>query len=102
MRRMEANRLEVATTAAVTESLAGHLSYLDEEVARTEQMIRSHLNSHPGLRGQRDLLLSIPGIGETTAAKLLAEIMDVTLYASAKQLAAFAGLAPHCTSPAVA
>ncbi|HEY0101164.1 MAG TPA: transposase [Pyrinomonadaceae bacterium] len=58
-------------------------------------MLRSHLDSHPGLRGQRDLLLSIPGIGETTAPKLLAEIMDVTLYASAKQLAAFAGLAPR-------
>jgi transposase len=95
MRQMEVNRLEVAVTEAVTESLAGHLAYLDEEVARTEQMIRSHLDSHPDLRGQRDLLLSIPGIGETTAAKLLSEIMDVRLYASAKQLAAFAGLAPR-------
>lgn len=95
MRQMEANRLEVAATGAVTESLAGHLAYLDEEVARTEELIHSHIDSHPGLRGQRDLLLSIPGIGETTAARLLAEIMDVKLYASARQLAAFAGLAPR-------
>src|SRR5215207_5680876 len=95
MRQMEANRLEVAATAAVSESLAGHLAYLDEEIARTEQMIRSHIDSHPGLRGRRDLLLSIPGIGETTTAKLLAEIMDVKLYESARQLAAFAGLAPR-------
>lgn len=95
MRQMEANRLEVAATAAVSESLAGHLAYLDEEVAGTEQLIRAHIDSHPGLRGQRDLLLSIPGIGETTAAKLLAEIMDVKLYESARQLAAFAGLAPR-------
>ena len=58
-------------------------------------LIRSHIDSHPGLKGQRDLLLSIPGIGETTAAKLLAEIMDVKLYESARQLAAFAGLAPR-------
>jgi transposase len=95
MRQMEANRLEVAATGAVGESLAGHLSYLDEEVAKTEKLIRSHIGSHPDLSGQRDLLVSIPGIGETTAVKLLAEIMDVTLYASAKQLAAFAGLAPR-------
>ncbi len=95
MRQMEANRLEVAATAAVSESLAGHLAYLDAEIARTEQMIRSHIDSHPGLRGQRDLLLSIPGIGETTAAKLLAEVMDVKLYEGARQLAAFAGLAPR-------
>jgi transposase len=95
MRRMESNRLEVAATATVRESLAGHLAYLDEEIARTEKLIRSHIDSHPGLRGQRDLLLSIPGIGETTAAKLLAEVMDVKLYESARQLAAFAGLAPR-------
>lgn len=95
MRGMEANRLEVAATAAVTESLSEHLAFLDREVARTEGLIRSHIDSHPGLRGQRDLLVSIPGIGETTAAKILGEIMDVKLYESARQLAAFAGLAPR-------
>lgn len=95
MRQMEANRLEVAATAAVKESLAGHLTYLDAEVAKTEELIRAHLDAQPGLRAQRDLLLSIPGIGETTAAKLLSEIVDVKLYESARQLAAFAGLAPR-------
>jgi len=95
MRQMEANRLEVAATAAVTESLAEHLAFLDREVARTEGLIRSHIDTHPGLRGQRDLLVSIPGIGATTAAKILGEIMDVKLYESARQLAAFAGLAPR-------
>jgi transposase len=95
MRQMEANRLEVAGTQSVRESLAEHLAYLDAEVARTQQLIRSHIDSHPGLKGQRDLLLSIPGIGETTAAKLLSEIMGVKLYRSARQLAAFAGLAPR-------
>jgi len=96
MRQMEANRLEVAAGAeAVRESLTGHIAFLDAEIARTEGQIRGHIDSHPGLRGQRDLLLSIPGIGETTAAKLLAEIMDVKLYESARQLAAFAGLAPR-------
>src|SRR5215210_7628146 len=95
MRQMEENRLGVAATAAVKESLAGHLAFLDEEIARTEALIRSHIDSHPGLKGQRDLLVSIPGIGATTAAKLLGELMDVKLYESARQLAAFAGLAPR-------
>jgi len=96
MRQLEANRLEVAPgAAAVKESLVGHLAFLDEEIARTEGLIRSHIGSHPGLREQRDLLLSIPGIGSTTAAKLLGEILDVKRYESARQLAAFAGLAPR-------
>ena len=36
MRQMEANRLEVAGTQAVKESLSGHVAYLDEEIARTQ------------------------------------------------------------------
>ncbi len=41
------------------------------------------------------MLDSIPGIGLTTAAVLLAEIVDVTQYRSARQVAAFAGLVPR-------
>jgi transposase len=96
MRQMEANRLDVTAGAeAVRSSLVEHLAFLDAEIARTERLIRSHIDRHPGLRGQRELLLTIPGIGETTAAKILGEIMDVKLYESARQLAAFAGLAPR-------
>ena len=95
MRQMEVNRLEVAGTEAVKESLLEHLAFLDEEVAKTERLIRTHINHHRGLLEQRDLLLSIPGIGSTTAAKLLSEILDVKLYKSARQLAAFAGLVPR-------
>lgn len=96
MRQMEANRLDVASGAgAVRESLLGHLAFLDQEIARTEGLVRAHIDRHSGLRGQRDLLLSIPGIGDTTAAKLLGEVLDVKLYEGARQLAAFAGLAPR-------
>lgn len=96
MRQMEANRLEVAgDTTAVRASLVGHLAFLDEDIAATEKLIRTHIGSYPGLHERRGLLLTIPGIGETTAAKLLGEIMDVQLYKSARQLAAFAGLAPR-------
>ena len=41
------------------------------------------------------LLDSIPGSGETTAALLLAEIVDVAQYKSARQVAAYAGLVPR-------
>lgn len=95
MRQMEENRLGVAAAAPVKESLSQHIAFLDEEIAKTEALIRSAIDSHPGLRHQRELLVSIPRIGETTAAKILGEIMDVKLYESARQLAAFAGLAPR-------
>lgn len=96
MRQMESNRLEAGVTASpVKESLLEHLKFLDQEIAHTEGLLRDHLDQHPTLREQRELLISIPGIGETTAAKLLAEILDVKLYKSARQLAAFAGLVPR-------
>jgi transposase len=96
MRQMEANRLEAGVTASpVRESLTEHIAFLDEEIERTESLIRDHIDQHPTLRDQRELLVSIPGIGETTAAKLLAEMLDVKLYKSARQLAAFAGLVPR-------
>ena len=57
--------------------------------------IREHIEQHPGLKEQRDLLQSIPGIGAATAAVLLAELGDVTRFDSAKKAVAFAGLCPR-------
>lgn len=96
MHQMEINRMAAGVTAAaVRESLTEHIGFLEQEMTRTEKLIRDHIDNHPSLREQRDLLLSIPGIGDTTAAKLLGEMMDVKLYRSARQLAAFAGLVPR-------
>jgi len=96
MHQMEVNRLAAGVSAEpVRESLAQHIAFLDQEIKRTTDLIRQHIDQHPTLREQRELLVSIPGIGETTAAKLLAEMLDVKLYKSARQLAAFAGLVPR-------
>jgi transposase len=96
MQQMEINRLEAGISAQeVRASLEAHLVFLALEIARTEKLIRSAIDDHPSLREQRELLISIPGIGETTAARFLAEILDVKLYKSARQLAAFAGLVPR-------
>jgi transposase len=96
MHQMEVNRLEAGVSAeTVRDSLTEHIAFLDEEIKRTTALIRQHIDQHPTLREQRELLISIPGIGDTTAAKLLAEMLDVKLYKSARQLAAFAGLVPR-------
>jgi transposase len=96
MRTMEQNRLSSGVTVeAVRESVEGHLSYLAEQIGRTGALIRDHTERHPGLRRQRELLDSIPGIGEATAAVLLAEVPDIKEYASARPVAAFAGLVPR-------
>lgn len=96
MRVMEENRLSSGITVeAVRASVEEHLSYLNEQIRRTEELIRTHINNHPTLKRQSQLLDSIPGIAETTAALLLSEITDIKQYRSARQVAAYAGLVPR-------
>ena len=96
MRVAEQNRLEaIIVVEAVRSSVEEHIAYLDRQIEQTRAAIRQHVNSHPGLRRQSELLDSIPGIAETTAATLLAEITDITQYQSARQVAAYAGLVPR-------
>jgi len=96
MRVAEENRLSSGISIdAVRYSLEEHIAYLIKEIKQTEKMIREHINNHPDLKEQSDLLDSIPGIGQTTAALLLAEIVNIKQYKSARQVAAYAGLVPR-------
>lgn len=95
MRTQEANRLAAGPLVdAVHTSITTVLATLDAEIAAVQQQIRDHFQQHPGLHAQRDLLTSIPGIGNATAAVLLAELFDKP-YGSARQAAAFAGVVPR-------
>lgn len=96
MRVAEENRLSSGVTvAAVRTSVEEMILHLKEQIARTEKLIRKHIDQHPGLQQQSKLLNSIPGIANTTAAVLLAEVPDIKQYRSARQVAAFAGLVPR-------
>ena len=91
----ERNRLSVPGLAeAVRASLTRVLGALEDEIKRIEEQISDHIDQHPGLREKRDLLESIPGIGQATAHTLLSE-MAATSFQSARQLAAYAGLVPQ-------
>ena len=96
MRVMEENRLSsIITVDSVRASVEELLTHLNTQIKRTEELIRTHINLHPGLKQQSRLLDSIPGIAETTAALLLSEITDIKQYRSARQVAAYAGLVPR-------
>jgi transposase len=66
MRVAEENRLcSGITVELVRQSVQAHLAYLNQEIQRTEELIRHQINNHPGLKQQSQLLDSIPGIAET-------------------------------------
>lgn len=92
-RDQERNRAQMpGVVAPVEQSIADHVAHLDQQIDALEQQIRSHINRYPDLREKRDLLITIPGIGEKTVATLLAEVPDMDQFQNAKQIAAYAGL----------
>jgi transposase len=96
IRQQEHNRLQAGvTTPLVLEALRAHIAFLDQQITVLQQHIQDHIDQHPALRQQRDLLTSIPGIGPVSASQILAEIRDIRAFHSAAQLAAFAGLTPR-------
>jgi transposase len=95
MQTDERNRAQAGQlTVAVQQSIDAVLANLEEQINLVRRQIRDHIDQFPGLRTQRDLLTSIPGIGEATAALLLAELFNKT-FISARQAAAFAGVVPR-------
>lgn len=93
MRQMEKNRLDGADPT-VRASIEAVLATLDAEIAATQQRIREHIDHDPDLRQRRDLLDTIPGLGDATIPVLLAALGDVHRFENARSVAAFAGLSP--------
>lgn len=95
-RQQQTNRLSSGVnTAAVVKSLKYMIACFDEQIRQIKADIQAHIDQHPELRRQQDLLVSIPGIGKLSASKLLGEIRNITDFEDARQLSAYAGLTPR-------
>jgi transposase len=95
MRTQEANRLEAPGIESVRDSITALIAVFDQQIASIETEIQSTIDSDDDLRGKRDLIESISGIGEVTSSTILAETPHIEQFASSKALAAFAGVSPH-------
>ena len=78
----------------IQEFIREHITYLDQEIEKLKKQIAEHIKNDPNLRTKKDLLLSIPGIGETTIATLLAELSLFEQCHRVQKIVAFIGLAP--------
>jgi transposase len=92
MLQAEENRLANAAKE-VRPSIERIINLLKEEIRELEQQIKQHIDNHPHLKEQSELLQTIPGIGQRTANLLLSEI-EFERYNSARQIAAQAGVTP--------
>lgn len=100
------NRLDTLITNKLQESnrlgdidpeiaadIQSHIDFINERIKEVEKLIADHIKQHEDLNDKRQLLASIPGIGEKTIAVVLA-FLSVENFDSAKQVAAFVGLNP--------
>ena len=102
IRQQEENRREAHVVSGmddVAAHVAEHVKWIDAEIKKLEKEIDDHIDRHPGLKHDAELLASIPGIGSTTVARILGHLGDVRRFKNAKALAAFLGVTPkHHTS----
>lgn len=93
MIQMERNRLETAEVTVV-DSINSVLATLETELETTRKAICEHISNDPDLKNRRDLLITIPGIADSSIAHLLVVLSEHHGFTNAKQVVAFAGLAP--------
>lgn len=93
----ERNRLEKAIASNVSEEVMRSIEtvqdQLEAEKRRLEGLIDDHFDDHPGLKNDRALLESIPGIGPVVAQQMVA-VLRSRSFEKARQCAAFVGLTP--------
>ncbi|ROO22396.1 IS110 family transposase, partial [Salinisphaera orenii] len=98
MRQQELNRIEAldqGTPSSVKSMVEEHVAWLNDQIAKIQSDIDDHIDGHPELKQDAELMRSIPGVGPRASAQFLAYIGDVRRFKSAKALAAFVGVTPR-------
>lgn len=98
IRQQEENRLDALTFSGmeeVAQHVHQHIDWLSAEIEKLDGDINNHIDRHPGLKHDADLLTTIPGVGMTTVAKILGHLGDIRRFDNAKAFAAFLGVTPR-------
>jgi len=92
MRVAEKNRRQ-QVKAQLRKRLDDHIEWLAQAIAELDMDIDDHIKGSPVWRAKEDLLVSVPGIGNTTARALIADLPELGTL-SRRRIAALVGLAP--------
>lgn len=93
LRSMERTREHQATVKAARRSIDKLLKVLDQQIAAMDKAIGQLLESDDDWRTRCALLQSVPGVGATTTATLVAELPELGRL-NRQEIASLAGLAP--------
>jgi transposase len=80
------------STATVLAAMT--IEHFTHQLETIDRAIGETIDQDPTLRGRRDLLLSVNGVGETLAALLLVEMPEPEVLRRSGEMVAYAGLNP--------
>jgi transposase len=92
-RTREKNRLDTAMVESARDSMQRHIDYLNREARGLEKQMLAEIKSELGNQARFELLKSVPGIGNLTAARLVAELPEIGVIGHRK-LSSLTGVAP--------
>jgi transposase len=90
----EKNRLGTAHNRIVRENIQAHIEWLQKELNDTDTGLRHQIEDSPIWREKDNLLQTVPGVGNTTSATLLANLPELGSL-NRRQIAALVGVAPY-------
>jgi transposase len=93
LRSMEKMRRPQAVHKTASRSIDKLIKVLDQQIAALDKAIAQLIEADDDWRGKRDLIESVPGVGPTTSATLVAELPELGRL-NRQEIASLAGLAP--------
>jgi transposase len=70
------------------------LRQLEKAVEKLDMAITTHIQAHPDLKRDFDLMCSAPGVGPVVASTLMGELGDLRAFPEPKRLTGYVGLNP--------
>ena len=89
----EGNRLDEGVSASVGKSTKRHIRWMDEEIKRLDEEYKELLKRSAGLTETVELYQTVPGVGQLTAATLVAYLPELGQW-DGRALTSLVGLAP--------
>ena len=93
LRSVERTRKQQVTAKVASRTIDKVLKVFDQQIAAIDKAISKLIESNDDWRAKRDLIESVPGVGPTTSATLIAELPELGRL-NRQEIASLAGLAP--------
>lgn len=93
-KRQFENQLESVQSKEIRKEINSMIRVIEKRICRIEEELNNCIKNNEEFNANKKLLLTITGVGEKTANRIIAYIPTVSAFKNAKQLAAYIGISP--------